>query len=69
MLTLNTDFMPPLLECRQFAKTEGWSLKTKLAVMLMAAAICAIVFGAACGEAATVRDKAANVCLECVGIG
>lgn len=44
-------------------------MKDKLPVILAAAAVCLIVFGAVRGEVSTVLDKGTNLCLECIGIG
>lgn len=44
-------------------------MKDKMSVIVLAVAICLILFGMVRGEVFTVLDKGTNLCLECVGIG
>ena len=41
----------------------------KLTILLFAAAALMCLYGAYSGEAETVYQKAANICMECIGIG
>ena len=43
--------------------------KKQAQLLLLAASVLMILFGAWRGEAATVLSKAIRICLECVGIG
>ncbi len=45
------------------------SKRSVAALVLTAAGIVSVYFGAARGEALTVFKKAAVICLECIGIG
>ena len=50
-------------------KKMSHAKKTTVQIILLAAAIAMLCFGAWRGEAATVLSKAIKLCLECVGIG
>lgn len=45
------------------------SLPIAIKIVLMAVAVAISTFGVVIGESSTVFHKAANVCMECIGIG
>ncbi len=42
---------------------------SRMAVILLAAALAMCLFGAATGEMEDVLFKAVNICMECIGLG
>jgi len=51
------------------SKTKSEKSKTVIGICLLAVFITLFVIGFTNGEATTVFIKAANICLECIGIG